>query len=188
MMSLSQVINFQGFDLWQADKLPQAREIFRQGLAVIEPVESKFASGNETYKVSLAQLSGNLARCLLSGTEGKPEVAKEALALAKKAVKLAPHFKLFRNTLALAQYRTGDFKEAKNTLDASMARAKGGDCWDWFLLAMVQWQVGEKEQARQWFDRAAKQMEEPRFSSSQVGRALRAEAAKVLGIKVTESK
>src|SRR5262249_53869167 len=131
---------------------------------------------------------GNLARCLLSDAESKPQVSKEALVLASKAFKLAPHFKLFRNTLALAQYRTGDFKEAKNTLDASMARARGGDCWDWFLLAMVQWQLGEKEQARQWFDWAAKQMEEPRFSNSQVGRALRAEAAKVLGIRVTESK
>ncbi len=30
----------------------------------------------------------------------------------------------------------------------------GGDCGDWFFLAMVQWQLGDKAQARQWYDKA----------------------------------
>jgi serine/threonine protein kinase/Flp pilus assembly protein TadD len=181
---LAQVINMQGGLLMIAGKRPEAEQTFRQGLAVIKPVENKFASGNDEYRVSLGQLCQNLARCLLSASEPEPRQVKEAVTLAQKALKLMPQFRLCWNTLALAQYRAGDFKAARTTVDEAMTRSKGGDCRDWFLLAMIQWRQGDKEQARQWFKRAVQQMEKSK-SESETARTLRAEAAKVLGIKDT---
>jgi len=181
---LSQVINAQAVLLLRDGKLQEAEPIFRQGLAVIKPVETKFASINDDYRESIAQLCGSLARCLVLTSEPKPGAAEEAITLAQKAVKLDPHNRLFGNTLALAQYRVGKFKAARATLDHSMGRSKGGDCRDWFLLAMVLGRQGEKEQARKWFDRAVKQLDS-NFKNSEAARTLRAEAAKVLGIKDT---
>ena len=35
----------------------------------------------------------------------------------------------------------------------------GGDSADWFFLAMAHWQLGEKDKARQWYDRAVEWMD-----------------------------
>ena len=35
-----------------------------------------------------------------------------------------------------------------------MALRNGGDCADWFFLAMVHWRLGDKAEARQWYDKA----------------------------------
>jgi serine/threonine protein kinase/tetratricopeptide (TPR) repeat protein len=179
---LSQVINMQAIKLWQAGKLSDAEKTFREGLAVIEPVEGKFVTMNDHYRDTLAQLCQNLARMLVASPEAKPEQTAEAVKLAQKAVKLMPHNRLCGNTLALAQYRAGDLKAARTALDEVMARNKGGDCREWFLLAMIQWRAGEKDDARQWFQRAATQMEESKLQST-VASSLRAEAVQLLGIK-----
>jgi serine/threonine protein kinase/tetratricopeptide (TPR) repeat protein len=179
---LSQVINLQALGLWKGGKPQEAEQKLRQALAVVQPVESKFASINENYRGSLAQLYHNLARYLVESPETRPEAAKEAVALAQKAVQLKPQYRLNRNTLALAHYRAGDFRAARATLELSLARSKGGDCRDWFLLAMIQSRQGEKDQARQRFDRAVRQMEDQHLKS-EVARALRAEAAALLGVK-----
>jgi serine/threonine protein kinase/Flp pilus assembly protein TadD len=179
---LAEIINIQGAMLMKAGKGQEAQQTFRQGLAVIKPVESKFTSINDAYRATVAQLCGNLARCLVSPSQPKPAQVEEAVALAQKAVKLAPPVRQFWNTLALAQYRAGDMKAAQAALDQSMALTKGGDCWDWLLLAMIQWRLGDKEQARQWFERASLQMKERQLEAG-MARALRAEAAKLLGIQ-----
>jgi tetratricopeptide (TPR) repeat protein len=183
---LSEVINAQAIGFLQGGDFQKAEQKLREGLAVVKPVEDKLASINDNYRQSVAQLCHNLARCLVVSAKAKAAAAQEAVVLAQKAVKLKPGFRLYWNTLALAQYRSGDLKGAKTTLDTIMPRAKGGDCRDWFLLAMVQWQLGEKEQSRQWFDRAVKQMQQPQFGNSVMARSLRAEAARVLGIKDAE--
>jgi tetratricopeptide (TPR) repeat protein len=182
VLRLSQVINMQAMMLWQAGKLPEAEKILREGLAVIEPVETKFVSINDHYRETLAQLCHNLARFLVLSPEAKAEQSAEAVKLAQKAVKLMPQNRLLKNTLALAQYRAGDLKAARTALDEVMARNKGGDCREWFLVAMIQWRAGEKDDARQWFQRAATQMDESKLQSS-VASSLRAEAAQLLGIK-----
>ena len=35
-----------------------------------------------------------------------------------------------------------------------MKLRKGGDGYDWFLLALARWRKGENETARTWFDKA----------------------------------
>jgi uncharacterized protein HemY len=107
---------------------------------------------------------------------------KRAVALATKAVELAPKVRLIWNTLGAAHYRAGDWKAAITALERSMELRQGGDAFDWFFLAMARWQVGDKEQARQWYDKAVLWMERNRPQDDEL-RRFRAEAAALLGIK-----
>ena len=61
------------------------------------------------------------------------------------------------NTLGIAHYRAGHWKQAIATLARSMELQKGAfEAFDSFFLAMAYWQLGEKDKARQWYDRAVK--------------------------------
>ncbi len=51
--------------------------------------------------------------------------------------------------LALSQYRCGAWREAEKSLETSMQLRGGGDPMDRLLLALVQWQVGERSRAMQ---------------------------------------
>ena len=52
----------------------------------------------------------------------------------------------------------------------------GGDSVDWFFLAMARWQLGDKEQAVAWYDRAVQWMEKNQPRNEELIR-FRAEAA-----------
>ena len=86
-------------------------------------------------------------------------IPSRAVALARKAVELEPKNWAYRNTLGAAQYRAGDWKAAIAALEKSMELRKGGDSNDWFFLAMAHWQLGEKDKAREWYDRAVQWMD-----------------------------
>jgi tetratricopeptide (TPR) repeat protein len=85
---------------------------------------------------------------------------KRALELTKKAVEKAPDSGYIWNTLGLAQYRNGNWREAVAALEKSMQLGEGGDSFDRFLLAMAHWQLGNKDQARRWYGLAVQWMEQ----------------------------
>ena len=104
----------------------------------------------------------------------------EGLKQAKKAVELAPGTADCWNTLGVAQYRAGNWKEAIAALEKVMA-LRGGDSFDWFFLAMAHWQLGEKKKARQYFDRAVEWMDKNMPTRKELGR-FRAEAAELINV------
>src|SRR5205814_1851619 len=106
----------------------------------------------------------------------------QAVQLAQRAVELAPQEGGYRNTLGAAAYRAGQWRAAIDALNESMKRREGGDSTDWFFLAMARWQLGEKEQAVKWFDKAVAWMDKNDPKGDDLLR-FRAEAAEVLGIK-----
>jgi tetratricopeptide (TPR) repeat protein len=85
---------------------------------------------------------------------------KRALELTKQAVEQAPDSGYIWNTLGLAQYRNGNWREAVAALDKSIQLGGGGDSFDRFLLAMAHWQLGNKDQARKWYSRAVQWTEQ----------------------------
>ena len=89
------------------------------------------------------------------------------------------------NTLGVAHYRAGDWKAAVEALEKSMALRSGGDGFDWFFLAMAHWQLGDKPQARSWFNRAVPRMEKMQPKDEELVR-IRAEAAALLGVNETK--
>jgi tetratricopeptide (TPR) repeat protein len=105
-----------------------------------------------------------------------------AVACARKAVGLSPKAGDHWNTLGVALYRAGDWKEAVAALQKSMDLRKGGDSNDWFFLAMAQWQLGDKEQACKWYDQAVQWMEKHKPQDEEL-RRFRAEAAALLKVE-----
>jgi hypothetical protein len=57
----------------------------------------------------------------------------------------------------------------------------GGDPWQWFFLAMAEWQLGNHDAARDWYAKAIDWMEKhPQIVGGETHR-FRTEAAKLLG-------
>ncbi len=106
---------------------------------------------------------------------------KQSVTLARRVVDKAPGVAAYWNTLGAALYRAGEWKEAGAALEKAMQLSKGGDAGDWFLLVMVRWQQGDRQQARALFDRAASWTDRHRPSDDEL-RRFRAEAAALLGV------
>lgn len=123
----------------------------------------------------------NLAWLPATCSDAKFRDASHAVTLAKKAVELAPSEWTYVNTLGVAHYRTGDWKAAIAALEKSMKLRKGGGSSDWFFLAMAHWQLGNKQDARQWYDKAVDRMAKKNAKDEQMLRVQK-EAAQLLMI------
>jgi WD40 repeat protein len=132
----------------------------------------------------------NQAWPLATNPEAKLRDPDRAVELAQKAVDLCPKQAMYWNTLGVAHYRAGHWKEAIEALTKSMELAKGNlESFDTFFLAMAHWRLDEKEEAREWYDRAAQWMEKNKDQLEgnkqwpEELRRFRTEAAELLGIK-----
>ena len=76
----------------------------------------------------------------------------------------------------------GDWAAAVEALNKSMELRQGGDAFDWYFMAMAEWQRGNKDQARQWYDKAAAWQEKKAKDNEEL-RRFRDEAAELLGIE-----
>jgi uncharacterized protein HemY len=85
-------------------------------------------------------------------------------------------------TLGVAEYRAGNWKAALHAFDKSTARAYGHDNWDLFFLAMVHWQLGDKNRASKLYEQARRWMEGNRPGDMEI-RSFRDEAALLLGLE-----
>jgi tetratricopeptide (TPR) repeat protein len=108
-----------------------------------------------------------------------------AIEVAKKAVELTPEDAMAWQILGWAHYRAGDWKTSIAALEKSMAlqtNPKGGDSWQWFFLAMAHWQLGNRDEARKWYDRAERWMDQ-HAPNNEEGRRFQSEAAQLLKIE-----
>jgi tetratricopeptide (TPR) repeat protein len=105
---------------------------------------------------------------------------RRAVELARKAVEAAgkdPGYDDWR-ALALARYRAGDWAAAAAAAEnASRVRRDAPQAW--LILALSHARRGDPEQARPWYEKAARSLDQhPGFPTT---RCLRAEAAELLG-------
>ena len=89
--------------------------------------------------------NGSSSVCLANCPDPAFRDPPRAVALAKRV--LPPQAGHYWRYLALAQYRSGDWRDAANSIKQAMDLRQGGDAFDGLLLAMVHWQLGEKEKA-----------------------------------------
>jgi tetratricopeptide (TPR) repeat protein len=106
-----------------------------------------------------------------------------ALGLARKVVhrsegKNADHL----NTLGVAQYRLGNWKDAVAALEKAKQLHKEKDQADWLFLAMAQWHLGQKQLGRESYNRAIKLLNVYEYPPAESSR-WRAEAQALLGLK-----
>jgi tetratricopeptide (TPR) repeat protein len=128
-----------------------------------------------------APVHNSLAWLLATAPDANVRNPARAVELARRTVDVAPEQGDFWNTLGAAHYRAGDWKAAITALEKSMALRQGGDCSNWFFLAMAHWQLGEKEKAREWYDRAVEWTNKHKLDDEEL-RRFRTEAAELLGV------
>jgi tetratricopeptide (TPR) repeat protein len=132
-------------------------------------------------KEDYARAHNDLAWLLATSADHKLRDYPQAVQSAKKAVQLAQGKGIYWNTLGVAIYRTGNWKEAIAALEKSMELTKGGNSFDWFALAMAYQQIGQKEKARRWYDKAVVWMEKNQPKDEEL-RRFHGEAADLLHV------
>jgi tetratricopeptide (TPR) repeat protein len=150
--------------LCEAGRRNDAAEPYRQALELEEDDPS---------------VNNDLAWYLATSPEPCLRDAARAVRLAQKAVTAGPESAIYRNTLGVACYRSGDDRAAVAELEKSMSMRGGGDSFDWFFLAMAHWRLGDRNQARIWFDRAVRWMDRHKPHDDELCR-FRAEAQSIL--------
>ena len=188
-----------GVSLTQQGKLNQAIAVFQKsierdpkdyraftGRALCHQLEGRIpeALADLERAVTLApdepEPMNNLAWLLANNPDVGHRDPKRAVQLATGAVELASLVANW-NTLGVARYRAGDWKAAIEALTKSMELGNGGDSTDWFFLAMAHWQLGDKTQARSWYDKAVPWMEKNQPKNEELIR-FRDEAGALLGV------
>jgi serine/threonine protein kinase len=163
--------NFLG-DLLLAEGQPdQAAEQYRQALVIIQGL----VNGNPDNVDYADGLAWFLAAC----ADPRFRDPARAVSLAEKTVKHVPQGGNFWLTLGITQYRAGLWRESINSLEKAMALCNGGNSIDWLFLAMAHWQLGEKQAARKWYQKAAKELKKFEYPREEEGRWL-AEATALL--------
>jgi len=115
----------------------------------------KAAELNPKYSLVHACLAWLLTNCW----DAKLRDVSGGLEAARKAVEVAPQSSIAWQVLGWARYRAGDWKGSIEALEKSCALQHdptGGYSFQWFFLAMAHWQLGEKDTAREWYDKAVK--------------------------------
>lgn len=114
---------------------------------------------------------------------------KAALPLAEEAVRRSPANVSFRNTLGVAYYRAGRYREAVETLQPNLqVRGHKQLAFDLYFLAMSHHRLGATAHARDLHEWASRWVlaAQPGLSANDLAEltAIRAEAGKLLGIGV----
>jgi serine/threonine protein kinase/uncharacterized protein HemY len=150
----------------------EARQAYAQVVAILERLVQDFPASPGHCR----DLAWALATCPALDLRD----AGEAVRLARQAVKLAPRGGGCWRALGVACYRAKDWQGAVTALRKATELHSGGDGWEWFFLAMAHWQLGERQQARAWYERGRRWAEDrPKASSA---RRAQAEAAALLGL------
>src|SRR5262249_11320685 len=128
----------------------------------------------------------DLAWALVSRSDSPLRDPAWAIELAKKSVEIASGSREAWNTLGVAHYRAGDWKEAAAALERSMQLPGGGDAHDLLFMAMIRGRQGDGGQAHRWFDRAREWIDRNKPQGDEV-RQFRAEAEALLGLEGSPS-
>jgi tetratricopeptide (TPR) repeat protein len=121
------------------------------------------------------------AKILVECDDARLQDPRRALELASKAVELGGHVAGEWVMVSLCHYRLGDWAGAI----AAAEKAKNNP-QVWLILALAHARLGHPEQARQWYEKAVRWLDEPHqgYPYPYTNR-LRAEAAAMLGIQDT---
>lgn len=152
----------------------EAVRVYEEALALRE---AKLGADHPDTLSTMDTMSRLLATC----SDLAIRDANRALELAKRTVELSPRQRQYWNTLGIAYYQASDWQSSINALQKSMEIHNDGDAFDWLLLAMSHWQLGNQEEARRWYDRAIAGMRQSDLTNEGLT-ALRREAARLLGV------
>jgi tetratricopeptide (TPR) repeat protein len=163
-----------GKALRRQGRLDGSIDEFRQALR-IEP-------GKAEALGELAAALNSRAWTLATNVDPQKRDPARATELAREALEIAPKVADGWNTLGVAQYRAGNWKDAVSSLEKyRQLRTSDAEWTNPFFLAMAHRQLGNQEEARRWYDTGVAWMERIAPTSESLMRARR-EAADLLGM------
>jgi tetratricopeptide (TPR) repeat protein len=161
-----------------AERLAEAQSLFE------ETVERRKKTLGAAHPETL-DATFRLAWFLATAADQKLRDPPRAIQLARTAIAVDSLSPLLRGVLGIAHYRTGDWQAA--TIDLELAlqlpvaeRNINLRAHPAFFLAMSKWQLGEKDEARDWLAKAVKWMEQGNPEDAELKR-FRAEAEELIG-------
>lgn len=115
---------------------------------------------------------------------------QHAVALAKEAIDGAAKEEskvdgAYWNTLGVAQYLAGDADAARAALEKSMSLRDGGDPYDWFFMARLDFQRGDPAAAQAWYDKSVEWMRSHRPTDPYLSQ-IRKETATLMKLSADE--
>jgi serine/threonine protein kinase/tetratricopeptide (TPR) repeat protein len=157
--------------LWDRGERREAAAAYRRAAAIGAALSPADPEAQNLYAWVLA-------------TSSDPEVrdARRAAGLARKVVERVPKTGFFWLTLGAAHYEAGDYADAAAALEKATQLPGGQDSRARFLLAAARARLGEKAEARRWYDDAVPRMEKRELALLEL-RRLRAEAERALGLR-----
>jgi tetratricopeptide (TPR) repeat protein len=128
-------------------------------------------------------LNSNLSLLLVLRPDLKLSDAQWAVGLGKKAVSAVPNCWGYWRALGVVHHFAGDDALAVKALTRSMELHQGGEAYDYFPLAAAHQKLGNKQDARIWYDRGVAWMAANRPPYVAEVAILRADAEALLGIE-----
>lgn len=138
-------------------RLGLAKALTAQGKT--NEADAEFDQVFRVYSRSASSLN-KLAWPLVIDPDPKLQNGQAAVKMSQKAVELSPDNGSYWNTLGVAHYRNGQWREAVTALKKSMSLRSGGDAHEWFFLAMAYQKLEKPNKAKNWFDKSVQWLEE----------------------------
>jgi tetratricopeptide (TPR) repeat protein len=162
---------------WPGLRLGRARALWLLGRhdQAIESIETLLEAAPEDPDV-LVQASWFLAR----HPDPEKRNAERAVELARRAIVRRNEGVGGWRALGLAFYRSNRCREACQALKMARDLSAGGEVRDWLLTAMALARLGERDEAREWYDRAVAGLEAAESGHGDVSDLL-AEAEELMG-------
>lgn len=178
-----------GIAAWrQAVALNQKFAPAHNNLGFALELKGDLASATAEYQRAIAadrnyvQARLNLADLLVNFRDPAHRDIGQALQEAETSVRLDPNSGQVWNTLGEVYYRANRWNDAIAALLKGLPLRKGGSGDDFFFLAMAYERVGNKAEARKWYQRGTEWMQTHALNDMVLPR-YRAEAASVLGTR-----
>jgi tetratricopeptide (TPR) repeat protein len=167
---------------WRAKEVPlqDQRALRAKWTAEMQKERQKLYRLFQEKCPATAEQYNQLAWIMATAFDPKLRDPPMAVELARKAVDLDPNRGDCWKTLGAALYRAGEWNAVMEALRKANRINENGA--NYFLLAMAHWQEGDRDQARQWYDRAVQWMEKNKPGFEEL-RHIQAEATALLGIK-----
>jgi tetratricopeptide (TPR) repeat protein len=145
--------------LLAAERFADAAEAWQQRIA---EQEEALGSGQDREAAArrLAYRLDRFAWFLAHCPDGRVRDTKVAVKRARRATELRPEVGDYWYTLAMAQYRNGDWRDSLASLEQVKAREGSFVAADWLLVAMNRHQLKQRDQARSAFGKAAEWIDE----------------------------
>lgn len=85
-----------------------------------------------------------------------------------------------KNTLGIVHYRRGEYDDALKAL-TEFHEMKFTEPSNWLFLAMTNWQLGNKDEAREWYAKATEFLDQEKYQPTRMEKLFREEADELIG-------